>query len=227
MKRCVALALAATTVVTMTTAASAQPGAPAPPPPPAPEEPAPPPAPTPPGRPAPPPGWQPAPIAAAPAPAPQLFKRTKRYPLKVLAADAASMGAFLIGATLLISEGFDDDGDAGDEGPGLVLVVGGALGMFLGSPLVHLSEDNSSSAWKALGIRLGIPMVMSLLTSSADGDADREDAAASLTGLLFLGGVVFDYAVLAKVEVSADFAVSPYAAPTAQGGMTMGLGGRF
>jgi hypothetical protein len=193
MKRSVACVLAVLMVMLAVATASAQPGAQPPPPP---------------------PNWQPAPV-----PTLQPFKREKRYPLKIAAADAASVAAMLVGAVMLI------DYEDGDGEVGFAFVIGGAIGIFVGSPLVHLSQDNGSSAWKALGLRVGIPAVMSILAQNSDADGGN-DTLNGLTSLLFLGGVVIDYAVLAKVDVI-EQGYAPYAMPLKDGGGVVGLGGTF
>lgn len=170
------------------------------------------------------------PVQWTPAPAYGVqpsYKRTKRYGMKTAAADALSVGAMFVGALMVATAYDESDYDSDDtEVLGGVLLVGGAIGMFVGAPLVHLSQDNSSSAWKSLGLRVGVPMAIGLVASSTD-DADAEDAMASLAGLAFIGVVVLDWAVLSKVEVVETVPVYPYGAPAPGGGYTVGLGGAF
>ncbi len=204
------------------TTAAAQPGEPEPEPA-AQPAPAPAPPPPPPRYPTPPPNWE-----APPLPVMTPTVRVRRYPMKLAAVDALSAGAILVGTVLVVSQ--IDGGSEGNATVGVVLLVGGALGITIGSPLVHLNEDNSPSAWKALALRLGIPLVLGALSSSrqnSDGTSSSNGTLESLATLLYLGGIVVDYAVLAKVEIADEVPMMPYVAPLRGGGVSLGLGGSF
>ncbi len=112
---------------------------------------------------------------------------TTTYGWQVFAADAASW--------LVIAA-------AADESEGLATV--GMLGVFLGGPIVHLSQGNSSGAGYSLMARLGLPLGGALLgAATCDGDGSNDGF--QCLGSIFLGtmvgygsALVIDWVYLAK-----------------------------
>jgi len=129
--------------------------------------------------------YQPAP-AYLQQPAPS-YTRTTSYGWQVFGADAASW--------LVLSLGAENSSNDGLTGLGVA-------GIFLGGPLVHLAQGNTSSAAYSLVARLGLPYAGAFLLSA--GCEDSQDSLDCI-GQLFLGAMLgygtalgLDYFVLAK-----------------------------
>jgi hypothetical protein len=172
----------------------------------------------------------PAPYAYAPGPLAE-STHTERYGTTIALVDGASFLAIIVGAIVFagaVTTSCDDCSgeDDGDAALGVILMVGGVGGYYLGGPLVHNSKGNSSGAWKSLGARVLLPLAGSLIAAGAD-DPDTSDAAASLSAVGVLGAMVLDWFVFAKREVRDPPTWGPYARSISGGGGVVGLGGTF
>jgi len=186
---------------------------------------------TPPGGAVPPPAtYLPPPTYAPPA-----ATHTERYGTSVAAMDALAAGLVLVGALVLIGAAFGD-GDEDTAGVGVVMMVGGVGVYTFGPAYIHTRHDNTSSAWKSIALRVGLPALGGLLGSALDQETCDEygycysddETAGQLSSLGILAAMVIDWGVLAKVQVPATTApYYPYAAPTAGGGGTFGLADAF
>jgi hypothetical protein len=170
----------------------------------------------------------PAPYAYQPGPMPETT-HTERYGTTIALVDGASFLAIIVGAVLFVGAVGEDcedcvGDDDGDAALGVILMVGGVGGYYLGGPLVHNSKGNSSGAWKSLGARVLLPLAGSLIAAGGD---EHGDAAASLSGLGILAAMTLDWFVFAKREVRTQPTWGPYAKSLSGGGGVVGLGGTF
>jgi hypothetical protein len=161
--------------------------------------------------------------------------RTERYGMKVAAVDGLAFGAMMVGAIVLVAGIAEDsvDEDDGTVALGVALMIGGAITYVVGGPLVHNSKRNTSSAWKSLALRLGLPALGGMIGSAmhreeCSGDvcsSSNDDLAGSLSGLGVLAAMVIDWTVLSHhtVTVQAPVGYAPYAGVTREGGVTFGL----
>jgi hypothetical protein len=162
--------------------------------------------------------------------------RTERYGMKIAAVDGLAFGAMVVGAIVLVAGAIDND-EEGSIALGAVLMIGGAVTYVVGPPLVHSNKGNSSSAWKSLALRLGLPALGGILGSTmqrteCSGDvcsSSNDDIAGSLSGIGVLAAMVIDWTLLSKrtVTVHAPPPYAPYAAVGKDGQMTFGLAGSF
>jgi hypothetical protein len=170
----------------------------------------------------------PSPYAYAPPPEPYTTTHTERYGSTIALVDGASFLAIIVGAMLVIGAedclDCPDDGDDSDTALGVILMIGGVGGYYLGGPLVHNSKGNSSGAWKSLGARVLLPLAGSLIAASGE---DNDDAAATLSSLGVVSAMVLDWFVFAKHEVRDRPTWGPYARSVSGGGGVVGLGGTF
>jgi len=187
---------------------------------------------TPPGGPVPVP--PPATYVPPPTYAPPAATHTERYGTSIAAMDALAGGLVMIGALVFVSGAIGGDEDT--AGVGAVLMIGGSAVYAFGPAYIHTRHDNTSSAWKSVGLRLGLPMVGALIGSALDQETcdqdgycynDGDETAGQLAGLGSLAAILIDWVVLAKVQVPTPAPYYPYAAPTAGGGGTFGLAGAF
>jgi hypothetical protein len=177
----------------------------------------------------------PAPYSYQPPPQPQPATRTERYGTTIALVDGLSMAAVVIGAVIFVGSVVEDDDSSGSDGAlGAAIMIGGGVSMFVGGPYVHYRKGNSSGAWQSLGLRIGLPLVGSLIgvamqdECADNGEPCDDETGGSLGGIGFLAAMAIEGFVLAKREVAVTYAYpTPYVAPAPGGGLTLGLGGRF
>ncbi len=187
---------------------------------------------TPPAGPPPPATYVPPPMSpTGPAPA----TTTVRYGTTIAGVDALAAGLFLVGALVVVGGVVESDqGDEGQIGAGVILMVAGGAVWSFGPAYVHSTKHNNSSAWKSVALRLGLPMLGGMIGSAMTtetcegGYCYEEDNAASFTGIGMITAMVLDWSVLAKVNVPVQQpAYYPYASATSGGGGVAGIAGAF
>ncbi len=172
--------------------------------------------------------------------------RTERYGTKIATVDALAGGLVMVGALVLVAgfaASYDDSEGGGSDGEGtfllgLGMMIGGVGVYAFGPAYVHVKHDNSSSAWKSVALRLGLPALggmigeaMSRTTCDAQGYCyeNNDGAGGALSSLGIVAAMVIDWTVLAKHQVpQTPPSYYPYAAPVATGrGGTLGIAGAF
>ena len=137
------------------------------------------------------------------------------YRLEVAAVD--------VGAVTLLAVGHNSTG-----------MVGLSIATYaLGGPILHFAHGRIGTGVADLFLRTGLPVLGGLagyaLTGGATGDGDIP-AWAGAAALGLVGGVIAASAIAIGHFAKADEApprVAPAVTPTAHGGMTFGLAGRF
>jgi hypothetical protein len=180
-----------------------------------------------------PPGPEPAPApAAAPAPAPVPAPVPASTPApaslwygdQTLYVDLASVLFVMTGGAVSAGNGGSSNGGA------TFLVATGAVGYFLGGPIVHMVHGRFGVAAGDLGIRIGMPLVTGIVggllgAAAAGPNSCGTDDFGSLCGALvggaigeilgFGGAVALDAAVLAREPKPDAATASPQASPPA------------
>lgn len=149
------------------------------------------------------------------APQPQLVQS---YQLQTLAVDG------IAAATLLATAASANSRTAGSLGE-LALAT-----YLLGAPVIHAIHGRPGRALGSAALRVGLPLITAELLVAAKGCSCDDDGD---IGLILLGGLggalaasIIDTAFLAKGD-DPPRRWAPMVAPTAQGGMTLGVGGAF
>jgi hypothetical protein len=161
---------------------------------------------------------------------------TKRYGTSIAVVDALSIGVSVLGGLFAIATAGTSEDDDGLGGPGMVLFYAGFGGYVVGGPFFHYRHHNNSGALMSLGLRLAVPVGGWLVARALIGEEVRNDPnapenreKAGLPPQLWVAGMgaamLVDWFLLAKVKVATRTHV--FAAPTAGGGASFGLGGRF
>lgn len=155
--------------------------------------------------------------------APPPRSTTEHYGWKIgivdlLSLAAAGAGLFMVMIAEIEASDSDEGGPADISSGTLVLAVGTA-GYLLGGPIIHGAHRNHGGVVKSLGLRVGLPL-LGVLAGRLDADGDSSGARGAVAGLV---AMIVDDTVVARRQIQ----VAPYAAPMRDGGVALGVSGRF
>jgi hypothetical protein len=137
---------------------------------------------------------------------------TASYSGTILRLDSISLGAFLLGVTMVLSDG-------SNQKTGTILVVAAIPTWLLAAPIVHGMHHQPGRVVGSVALRLLLPSVGLAIGSKLDSG----DGSDTLAGCLL--GAIAATAIDAAVAHQSTW--SPVVAPTQHGGATLGVAGRW
>jgi hypothetical protein len=170
---------------------------------------------------------QPYPVPAQPrtvTPPPYQVADETWYGWKIALSDGAAYAAFYL-ADRADSPGTEEN-DGVDIGP-LFLALGAFAWWTVGTPLVHLTENNFRGAGVSLAMRWTVPLLGALIGSAFDEEGSQDDPGATVG--LFAGVAltsIVDITLVANKRTVRTVWPQPQLAVT-QSGFRVGLAGAF